>query len=116
MKNGYLFYSSKGKQALSHRCAAILSYLTSFGSFYDRNTGVTKVLFQRAVAARRLLLFPSVEKVSKKTAAVNFLAGTISTPTERNKLALNRLLRRRFMSRAVFLSIVSVLIVLSAKI
>jgi len=116
MKNDYLFYSSKGKQALSHRCAAILSYLTSFGSFNDRNTGVTKVLFQRAVAARRLLLFPSVEKVSKKTAAVNFLAGTISTPTERNKLALNRLLRRRFMSRAVFLSIVVVLIVLSAKI
>ena len=36
-------------------------------------------LFQRAVAARRLLLFPSVEKVSKKTAAVNFLAGTINS-------------------------------------
>ena len=60
-------------------------------------------LFQRAVAARRLILFPAVEKVCKKTAAVNFLAGTISTPTERNKLALNRLLRRHFMSRAVFL-------------
>ncbi|HQK97932.1 MAG TPA: hypothetical protein PLH61_07910 [Bacteroidia bacterium] len=65
MKNGYLFYSSKGKQALSHRCAAILSYLTSFGSFNDRNTGVTKVLFQRAVAARRRWLFPEVEEFSR---------------------------------------------------
>jgi hypothetical protein len=82
----------------------------------NRNSVVTEVLFQCAVAARRLLLFPAVEKVSKKTAAVNFLAGTISTPTERNKLSLNRLLRRRSMSRAVFLSIVVVLIVLSAKI
>jgi len=70
-------------------------------------------LFQRAVAARRLILFPSVEKVCKKTAAVNFLAGTISTPTERNKLALKENL---FRPQTVFLSIVSVLIVLSAKI
>jgi hypothetical protein len=70
-------------------------------------------LFQRAVAARRLILFPAVEKVCKKTAAVNFLAGTISTPTERNKLALKENL---FRPQTVFLSIVSVLIVLSAKI
>ena len=70
-------------------------------------------LFQRAVAARRLILFPAVEKVCKKTAAVNFLAGTISTPTERNKLVLKENL---FRPQTVFLSIVSVLIVLSAKI
>ena len=82
----------------------------------DRNSGVAEVLFQRATAARWLILFPSVEKVCKKTAAVNFLAGTISTPTEINKLALNRLLRRRFMTQTVFISIVVVLIVLSAKI
>ena len=73
-------------------------------------------LFQRATAARWLILFPTVEKVCKKTAAVNFLAGTISTPTEINKLALNRLLRRRSMTQTVFISIVVVLIVLSAKI
>jgi hypothetical protein len=73
----------------------------------------TYSFFQRAVAARRLILFPSVEKVCKKTAAVNFLAGTISTPTERNKLALKENL---FRPQTVFLSIVSVLIVLSAKI
>jgi len=76
----------------------------------------TNSFFQRATAARWLSLFPSVEKVSKKTAAVNFLAGTISTPTERNKLVLNRLLRRLFRPQTVFLSIVFVLIVLSAKI
>jgi hypothetical protein len=73
----------------------------------------TYSLFQRATAARWLILFPTVEKVCKKTAAVNFLAGTISTPTERNKLALKENL---FRPQTVFLSIVSVLIVLSAKI
>ena len=73
----------------------------------------TYSFFQRATAARWLLLFPTVEKVSKKTAAVNFLAGTISTPTERNKLDLKEIL---FRSQTVFLSIVVVLIVLSAKI
>jgi hypothetical protein len=104
-------YKLSGKQEPSGLCGVIfLNH--SMIEIQDK----TFSLFQRAVAARRLLLFPSVEKVSKKTAAVNFLAGTISTPTERNKLALNRLLRRRSMSRAVFLSIVVVLIVLSAKI
>jgi hypothetical protein len=106
-------YRLSGKQEYSSHCG-VKCIEKKFANV--RKSGVTEVLFQRAVAARRLLLFPSVEKVSKKTAAVNFLAGTISTPTERNKLALNRLLRRHFMSRAVFLSIVVVLIVLSAKI
>jgi hypothetical protein len=69
-------------------------------------------LFQRAVAARRRWLFPEVEEFSR----CKFFSGNDLTPTERNKLALNRLLRRRSMSRAVFLSIVVVLIVLSAKI
>jgi hypothetical protein len=49
----------------------------------------------------------------KNFAAVNFLAGTISTPTERNKLGLKENL---FRPQTVFLSIVVVLIVLSAKI
>jgi hypothetical protein len=79
----------------------------------DSYLGVTEVLFQRVTAARWLILFPTVEKVCKKTAAVNFLAGTISTPTERNKLVLKENL---FRPQTVFLSIVSVLIVLSAKI
>jgi hypothetical protein len=69
-------------------------------------------LFQRAVAARRRWLFPEVEEFSR----CKFFSGNDLTPTERNKLALNRLLRRRSMSRAVFLSIVVVIIVLSAKI
>jgi hypothetical protein len=106
-------YRLSGKQEYSSHCG-VKCIEKKFANV--RKSGVTEVLFQRAVAARRLLLFPSVEKVSKKTAAVNFLAGTISTPTERNKLAMNRLLCRLFMSRAVFLSIVVVLIVLSAKI
>ena len=106
-------YKLSGKQEPSGLCG-VKCIENKFVN--GRNSGVIEILFQRAVAARRLILFLSVEKVCKKTAAVNFLAGTISTPTERNKLALNRLLRRRFMSRAVFLSIVVVLIVLSAKI
>ena len=101
-------YKLSGKQEPSGLCGVIfLNH--SMIEIQDK----TFSLFQRAVAARRLLLFPAVEKVSKKTAAVNFLAGTISTPTERNKLALKENL---FRPQTVFLSIVSVLIVLSAKI